>query len=122
MQPCLEQLADAMRCERQLGERIGIPCHSTCVVYIMPSLLHAFCPFGGGGPIFVSKEAFGVEQYLYLRLTDLQVFIVAFSFDFFSLLYALSRSQQLFPPHVSSYRTHPTQFPFSLPKLMITPL
>jgi hypothetical protein len=50
--------------------------------------------------------------------TDLQVFIVAFSL-FVSMLYAMSRSQQLFPPHVSSYRT---QFPFSSPEITITPL
>jgi hypothetical protein len=50
--------------------------------------------------------------------TDSQVFIVAFSL-FVSMLYAMSRSQQLFPPHVSSYRT---QFPFSPPEITITPL
>jgi hypothetical protein len=50
--------------------------------------------------------------------TDSQVFIVAFSL-FVSMLYAMSRSQQLFPPHVSSYRT---QLPFSPPEITITPL
>ena len=50
--------------------------------------------------------------------TDSQVFIVAFSL-FVSVLYAMSRSQQLFPPHVSSYRT---QIPFSPPEITITPL
>ena len=50
--------------------------------------------------------------------TDSQVFIVAFSL-FVSMLYAMSRSQQLFPLHVSSYRT---QFPFSPPEITITPL
>jgi hypothetical protein len=34
--------------------------------------------------------------------TDSQVFIVAFSI-FVSMLYTMSHSQQLFPPHVSSY-------------------
>lgn len=50
--------------------------------------------------------------------TDSQVFIVAFSL-FVSMLSAMSRSQQLFPPHVSSYRT---QFPFSPPEITIAPL
>lgn len=50
--------------------------------------------------------------------TDSQVFIVAFSL-FVSMLSAMSRSQQLFPPHISSYRT---QFPFSPPEITIAPL
>ena len=50
--------------------------------------------------------------------TDLQMFIMAFSL-FVSMIYAISRSQQLFPPHVSSYRT---QFPFTPPAVPDTPL
>ncbi len=84
----------------------------------MPNTPHAFAPSRGGGPIFISGEALGVEQYPDLRLDRLAGVLVAFSL-FVSMLYAMSRSQQLFPPHVSSYRT---QFPFSPPAVTITPL
>jgi hypothetical protein len=49
---------------------------------------------------------------------DSQVFIVAFSL-FLSTLYAISRSQQLFPPHVSSSRT---KSPFTSPAVTVTHL
>ena len=37
----------------------------------MPSTPHAFCPSRGGGPIFISGEALGVEQYPDLRFDRL---------------------------------------------------
>ena len=49
---------------------------------------------------------------------DSQILIVAFSL-FLSTPYAMSRSQHLFPPHVSSSRT---KFPFASPAVTVTSL
>jgi hypothetical protein len=85
----------------------------------MPNTPHAFCPSRGGGPIFIFPEKpWELSSPRIYASTDSQAFIVAVSL-FVSMLYAMSRSQQLFPPHVSSYRT---QFPFSPPAVTVTPL
>jgi len=85
----------------------------------MPNAPYAFFPSRSGGPIFLfPEEPWELSTTRIYASTDSQVFIVAFSL-FVSLLYAMSRSQQLFPPHVSSYRT---QFPFTSPAVTVTPL
>jgi hypothetical protein len=85
----------------------------------MPNAPYAFLPSRSGGPIFLCPEKpWQLSTTRIYASTDSQVFIVAFSL-FVSMLYAMSRSQQLFPPHVSSYRT---QFPFTPPAVTVTPL
>lgn len=85
----------------------------------MPNAPYAFLPSRSGGPIFLFPEKpWELSTTRIYASTDSQVFIVAFSL-FVSMLYAMSRSQQLFPPHVSSYRT---QFPFTSPAVTVTPL
>ena len=85
----------------------------------MPNTPHAFCPSRGGGPIFLFPEKpWELSSTRIYASTDSQVFIVAFSL-FVSMLYAMSRSQQLFPLHISSYRT---QLPFSPPAVPVAPL
>ena len=85
----------------------------------MPSTPHAFCPSRGGGLYFLFPEKpWELSSTRIYASTDSQVFIVAFSL-FVSMLYAMSLSQQLFPLHVSSYRT---QFPFSPPAVTVTSL
>ena len=85
----------------------------------MSNTPRAFCPSRGGGPVFLFPEKpWELSSTRIYASTDLQVFIVAFSL-FVSMLYAMSRSQQLFPPHVSSYRT---QFSFTPPAVTVTPL
>lgn len=85
----------------------------------MPNAPYAFLPSRSGGPIFLFPEKpWELSTTRIYASTDSQVFIVAFSL-FVSMLYAMSRSQQLFSPHVSSYRT---QFPFTSPAVTVTPL
>jgi hypothetical protein len=85
----------------------------------MPNAPYAFLPSRSGGPIFLFPEKpWQLSTTWISASTDSQVFIVAFSL-FVSMLYAMSRSQQLFPPHVSSYRT---QFSFTPPAITLTPL
>jgi hypothetical protein len=84
----------------------------------MPNAPHAFYS-RGGGPIFLFPAMpWELSSTRIYASTDSQVFIVAFSI-FVSMLYTMSHSQQLFPPHVSSYRT---QFPFTSPAVTVTPL
>ena len=85
----------------------------------MPNAPHAFFSSRCGGPIFLFPETpWELSTTRIYASTNLQVFIVAFSI-FVSMIYAMSHSQQLFPPHVSSYRT---QFPLTPPAVPDTPL
>jgi hypothetical protein len=85
----------------------------------MPNTPHALCPPEVEDLFFLFPEKpWELSSTWIYASTDSQVFIVAVSL-FISMLYAMSRSQQLFPPHVSSYRT---QFPFSPPAVTVTPL
>jgi len=85
----------------------------------LPNAPYVFFPSRSGGPIFLFPEKpWELSTTRIYASTDFQVFIVAFSL-FVSMIYAMSRSQQLFPPHVSSYRT---QFPFTPPAVPDTPL
>jgi hypothetical protein len=79
---------------------------------------HACCPSRGGGPICLFPEK--PWELCCTRIyasTDLQVFIVAFSL-FVSMLYTMSRSQHLFPPHISSSRT---RSPLTPPAVTVAP-
>ena len=64
----------------------------------MPNAPYAFFSSRCGGPIFLFPETpWELSTTRIYASTDLQVFIVAFSI-FVSVIYAMSRSQQLFPP------------------------
>lgn len=85
----------------------------------MPSRTpHAFCPPEAEVLFSFLEKLWELSSTRIYASTDSQVFIVAFSL-FVSMLSAMSRSQQLFPPHLSSYRT---QFPFSPPEITIASL
>ncbi|KAF8267976.1 hypothetical protein EI94DRAFT_1728875 [Lactarius quietus] len=73
---------------------------------------------GGGLVILFPGKPWELSCVWIHASADSQVFIVAFSL-FLSTLYAMSRSQQLFPPHVSSYRT---KSPFTSPAVPVTRL
>ena len=73
---------------------------------------------GGGLVILFPGKPWELSCIWIHASADSQVFIVAFSL-FLSTLYAISRSQQLFPPHVSSSRT---KSPFTSPAVTVTPL
>ena len=76
-------------------------------------------PSRGGGPVFLFPEKpWELSCTRIYASTDSQVFIVAFPL-FISMLYTMSRSQQLFPPHVSSSRT---RSPLTTPAVTVTPL